>query len=345
MRVLRSAAIGMTLACAISLPAAAQVPSNDVGAAASRRGRYTVTGAVREEEGDRPMEAVQVDLCTLTAGVAAFTFTSSNGNFAFSDVPPGAYYLMVQERGYEPLRLELNLSRQAQGLEISLRRLVSPDQVPAAGLVSKRDLSIPRRAREAMERGLSLLHEKSDYGGSLSQFQRAVREYPQYYEAYAQMGVAYMDLGETAKSEQMLRTSIDMSGREYADALFLLAGVYSTQKRYAEAEPVAREAVKLDPDSWQANHELARALHGLDQGAAAEASALQALRVEPRSPQTLLLLANIHLRMRNYAALIKDLDTYLELAPDGRDAEQARQMREQVLERMANIQPRPATAP
>jgi tetratricopeptide (TPR) repeat protein len=143
----------------------------------------------------------------------------------------------------------------------------------------------------------------------------------------------------------MLRTSIAMSERGYADALFLLAAVYSAQKRFAEAEPLAREAVTLDPRSWQAHYELAGALHGLDLGTAAEASAVEAMRLDPGNLKSVLLLANIHLRMRNYAALLKDLDQYLELAPEGRDAAQARQMREQVLERMANVQPRSAPAP
>jgi protein O-GlcNAc transferase len=198
---------------------------------------------------------------------------------------------------------------------------------------------IPRRAREAMERGLNLANDKSDYGGSLAQFQRAVREYPDYYEAYLQMGLVYLKMGNAAKSEEMLRTSIDMSRRKYADALFTLALVYSNQKRFAAAEPLAREAAKLSPNSWEANLELARALHGIDQSAEAEASALEALRIRPDNPQTHLILANIHLKMRNYAALVRDLDSYLLISPTGPEADQARQMREQVLERLSNLQP------
>jgi Tfp pilus assembly protein PilF len=347
MRFLRSAAILTTVACAFSLPAAAQEASGDApGTASFRRGRYNVSGTVRDAASDRPLESARVELYMFGAGVVATTFTSSNGNFTFSNVRNGTYSLELRAVGYEVLREELNFtSRPTIGLQLALRPTGDPDRVPVGDRVSKRELLIPRRAREAMERGLSLLHGKSDFRGSLSQFQRALREYPEYYEAYTQMGVAYMNLEDAAQSEKMLHTAIDMSEHGYADALFTLAAVYSGQKRFAEAEPLALEAVKLAPDSWQAHHELARALHGLDQGTAAEAGALQALRVEPDNQQTLLLLANIHLRMRNYTALIKDLDTYLEVAPDGRAAEQARQMRDQVLERMANIQPRTPTTP
>jgi len=347
MRFFRGAAVVVMVACAFPLPVGAQVSASGApGTLTARRGRYNVSGTVRDAAGNRPIESARVELYALTAGAVATSFTNSNGGFGFDDVPPGAYYLVVEAAGYDALREELNFgSRPPVGIELALHPVGELDRLPAGDTISTRELSIPRRAREAMDRGMSLLHGKSDYRGSLSHFQRAIREYPQYYEAYAQMGVAYMHLGDAAQSEQMLRTSIEMSERQYADAFALLAAMYSAQKRYAEAEPVAREAVTLDPRSWQAHYELACALHGMDLGTAAEASALEAIRADPGNLKSLLLLANIHLRMRNYAALLKDLDQYLQLAPEGRDAAQARQMREQVLERMANIQPRSTPAP
>jgi tetratricopeptide (TPR) repeat protein len=149
-----------------------------------------------------------------------------------------------------------------------------------------------------------------------------------------------MQIGDAAKSEQALITSIRVSDRQYPDALFHLASVYSLQKRFGDAEPLAREAVELDASSPEAHQELARALHGLDQSEAAEASALEALRLQPDNPQTYLILANIHLKLGEFVALLGDLDKYLEISPDGAEADQARQMRAQIFERMANIQPR-----
>ena len=282
-RLFRNSAVLALFACCLCFPAAAQIPSNDIGASVGRRGRYTISGNLREAEGERPLENVQVQLWTLASGIAAVTFTSSNGNFAFSGVPQDTYYLVVEEEGYARIREEINFSnRPPVGIQLSLKREARfpGEKVGTGPVVSTRELSIPRRAREAMTRGLSLMNEKSDYKGSVSQFQRAVREYPQYYEAYMQMGIAYRKMGDTAKSEEALRTSVDLSQRQYPEALTHLASFYSAEKRFADAEPLAREAVTLDPDSCEAHQELARALHGLDRSDEAEASALEAARIQ-----------------------------------------------------------------
>lgn len=127
-----------------------------------------------------------------------------------------------------------------------------------------------------------------------------------------------------------MRKSIDVSKRKFTDALSALAFLYSGEKRFADAEPVAREAVTLNPNLWDAQLELARALQGLDRPEEAEPCALSVLRLKPDFAQIHLLLANIHLKMRNYQALLQDLDHYLQAAPDTPEAVQARQMREQV---------------
>jgi Flp pilus assembly protein TadD len=345
LRVLRLGAIAC-LGCALALPAAAQwpstIPSAGMGTGVGRRGRSGVSGTVRDADGQRPIAAVEVQLWSLAGGMAASTFTGPSGTFTFSEVPRGNYYLIVKANGYEQLRENIDGGvRPSIGLQLTLRRMkpFGPPPVSNAPTVSVRELSIPSKAREAMHRGLTLLNEKSDYKGSISQFERAIREYTGYYEAYMQIGLAYMRMGDTAKSEQALLTSVTMSEHQYPEALLNLASMYSAEKRYADAEPLAHEAVDLDPLSVAARQELARALHGLGQGQAAEAAALEAKRLQPDDPQTYLILANIHLKANRYRALIRDLDQYLELEPDGPQAEQARNMRKVVLEHVPNAAP------
>jgi hypothetical protein len=62
-------------------------------------------------------------------------------------------------------------------------------------------------------------------------------------------------------------------------------------------------------------------------------------------PQVHLVLANIHIRKRNYTSLLEDLDTYLKLDPNGAMAAQARDLRSKVQEGLAKAQNTPAQAP
>jgi Flp pilus assembly protein TadD len=335
-RLFYPAAVAALLLTSLVLPVAAQIgtPDPDSGGLGTsgigRRGRYTISGSVRDAGTDRPMDFVTVKLWTLSAGATATTTTGSSGNFTFTDVPGGTYYLVVEETGYQNLQEEVNVNGRATvGVQLLLRR-TAVDAAPGAATISARDLTIPKKAREAMVRGISLANDKLDYKGSIEQFQRAIKEFPDYYEAYFQIGLVYEKLEDTAKAEENMRKSIDVSKRKFTDALSALAFLYSGEKRFADAEPVAREAVALNPNLWDAQLELARALHGLERSEEAETSALSVLRLKPDFVQIHLLLANIHLKMRNYQALLQDLDNYLKAAPDTPEAVQARQMREQV---------------
>jgi hypothetical protein len=60
----------------------------------------------------------------------------------------------------------------------------------------------------------------------------------------------------------------------------------------------------------------------------AEKSAREAILRRPDFPLSYLLLAEIHLRKRDYARLLDELNTYLRLEPNGPMSGQARQMRE-----------------
>jgi tetratricopeptide (TPR) repeat protein len=299
---------------------------------------------VSDAESHTRIDNVRVDLRAITGGTVATAFTSGNGNFQFGNIPGGSYEIIVEQPGYQAAHQQVYVQGPVFGFMIELRGLSKGSNVASGNpLVSKRELSIPQKAHDAMKKGVELLYGKSDYQGSIKQFERATQAYPDYYEAYTQMGVAYLSLNDFSNSERALRKALDLSDQHDQTALYWLASLLSNGQKFTDAEPLARKAVELDANSWQANSELARALFGLDRPAEAETSALAAVKLRPENANLRLLLANIHMQLQNRPALLDDLNTYLKLAPTGSFAGQARKQRDEVQQELQDTQASPST--
>ncbi len=331
----------------LTLPLAAQQTNQG---RTGRRRTFSITGVVRDGVTNNTVDGAKVELHSLTGGVVAMMFTGMVGNFEFDGITSGSYNLVVDQAGYATIKQDVEIQDSpVMGIQIGLQRAGGEKAAAAAGRgpkVSAHELAAPRKAQEAMEKGLALLYDKSDYRGSIAEFEHAVQAYPDYYEAYAQMGVAYVNLKDNAGAETALRKSYDLSAGKYINACFLLAKLLSFSRRFAEAEPIARQGVAVDPNSWQANEELARALVGLNRFEDAEQYAVDADKLKPDQPAIQLLLADIHTRVRNFPALLDNLNAYLRLAPTGAQAEKIRPMRDQLQQALANNQTAaPASAP
>jgi tetratricopeptide (TPR) repeat protein len=215
------------------------------------------------------------------------------------------------------------------GMSIFLNRSATK---PAAGnsqmSISAHQLSVPHKAHDEFEKGMSLIYLKSDYRAAIAQFQLAIRDFPTYYEAFAEQGSAYYQIQDLAHAEESLQKAIDLSAGQYADAMFTYAAILTDTKRYAEAETAARRAIAVDATSWRGPFELARALTALKRPEEAAKSAEKSRDLMPDNPSVYLLLANIHIQTKDYAALTRDLDDYLRLSPTGPEADQARSTRE-----------------
>jgi len=301
---------------------------------------FSVSGWVVDAGSHDRIESAIIELEPVTGGLAGTTVTMGNGEFEFQNIPVGTYNLVVQPLGYEKVSQEVAVPYGgALGVEVEVHRPVpAAAQFRGDSKVSVRELSIPQKAQDAVEKGMGLLYKKSDYQGSIKAFRRAIQVYPDYYEAYAYMGVAYEKLGDASSSEQALRKSVELSQEHYLNALCLLAALLTDQRRFTDAEPIARRAVDLDPSSWLANSALGNALLGLSKNKEAEASLAAAVKLQPQNPTLHLMLANAHIRLREYPALLEDLNAYLELDPKGPFANQVRTERDTVQSVLARTQ-------
>jgi tetratricopeptide (TPR) repeat protein len=297
----------------------------------SRRAIFSIGGSVRDSGNHRAMEGIQVVLKASTGIPANTTFTRNNGDFQFDGLGNGNYIVEINVKDYDRFQQEVMISGASRlGLSIFLARSGNPVSQGLQLSISAHQLSVPHKAHDEFEKGMTLIYLKSDYRGAITQFQLAIKDFPTYYEAYAEEGNAYYQLQELDHAEEALQKSVDLSSGQYADAIFTLAAIETDTKHYQEAETNARRGISVDSSSWRGPFELARALTALKKTDEAEKNAQQARDLMPDNPPVYLLLANIHIQRKDLAALLRDLDDYLRLAPFGPEADQARKTREHV---------------
>ncbi|MGA7796926.1 MAG: carboxypeptidase regulatory-like domain-containing protein [Candidatus Acidiferrales bacterium] len=306
------------------LPGIAQNPP-------SRHAIFSIGGNLRDDTDHRALENIPVSLKQLTGGVINTTYTRGNGDFQFDGLANGDYIIEISLKDYDRIQQTVTISGGSRmGLAIFLSRAGKAANPPLQLSISAHQLSVPHKAHDEFEKGMSLIYMKSDYRAAIPLFQLAIKDFPTYYEAYAEEGNAYYQLEEMGPAEEALQKAVDLSSGQYADAMFTLASVMTDTKRFKEAETISRRGIAVDSSSWRGPFELARALNALKQPEEAEKTAQQSRDLMPDNPPVYLLLANIHIQRKDYPALLRDLDDYLRLAPLGPEADQARKTRERV---------------
>jgi len=189
--------------------------------------------------------------------------------------------------------------------------------------VSVRELSIPESASNAYKEGIDRL-AKNDPAASLVHLQRAVSEFPDFYEAYYAIGLAQLKLGHEEEAERAFRNSIDASGGDYAEPHFGLSVLLCNQRKFIEALPIIHKALELAQSFGPGQFILAWALYGLNRLDEAEENAHEALAQDPSFAPAHILLANIYNRRSDYFAALGELDAYLRLMPHGALSDQVR---------------------
>lgn len=291
----------------------------------------SLTGTVFEEGTDQRIAGPTVTLCDEQGNRLAETTGNQAGEFFFRAVRPENYILRVRADGYESVELHLDMSLSSQrGLVIALKPIKLPGStVPDHAMISAHELSMPQAARELMTSGKKKLYLEKNAQAALSDFQSATTKAPAYYEAYYQAGMAYLTLQNEAEAEKQFSKAVEISGRKYGDADIALGTLLLHRNETNDGETLLREGLGLNPQSWPGLIELGKLELSRGHNDQALAAAEKAESLAPLQPVVYRLLGLIHLREKNYAALISDLDAYIRLDPDSPAGIRAKELRAQ----------------
>ncbi len=306
----------------VDFPAQAQVSHMSAGEA-------RVTGHVRDSVSRQPLTSVKVEVSSIGGFASIYVQTGTDGEFHIGGLVDGNFDLIINEKGYLPYREEFTLANgNLVVMNIDLEK--APGEAESApGTLSAHELTVPQKARDAYTKGMAL-KAKPDYAGALEQFQKAIKLYPDYYEAYAEAGAAEVNLNKTADADRDLQKSVDMSQGKYPVALFYQAGELNNAGKFADAAAEAQKGIELDPNSWRGQFEMARALLGMKRPADAAPYAAKARELNAGNSQVYIVVMNADIQTRNYPGAVEAIDSYLKLTATGPQADQVRRVREQL---------------
>ena len=194
--------------------------------------------------------------------------------------------------------------------------------------ISARELRIPSKALKLFNIGTKLLAEKNS-AASVPEFQRAIKAFPDFYEAYYKIGIAELNLQHPGEAPAAFEKSIEVSHGRYPPADFGLGVALCLQEQFADAESAIRRGLDLDPVDADGYFTLAWVLFHAARVPDAEKNARQAILLNASFAEAYLLLGQIHLRQGNTSALVSDLDAYLRLDPNGPHSTEAIAVRDQ----------------
>lgn len=194
----------------------------------------------------------------------------------------------------------------------------SPQTTPAPrnSVVSVDELAMPRKAARAFQKGAELL-VKGDAQGSLAYFQEAIKQAPSSFRSYHNLGLAYYRLGQLDAATQNFQKSIDLSKGAFAPSLFGLSMIFYRQADLSSAESLIRQGLLVAPGSGVGKYCLGLVQYSLGRTLDAERSAREALTLDPNETDAYVLLAHIHERLHDPAAVLNDVHSYLQRDPNG----------------------------
>ena len=285
---------------------------------------------VRYADGRPAPRDIHVRLEAAEGGAEADLDTIQGGKCQFRLSNSGVYIVRISNLGFKEVsaRVELIDSPRAY---VTLDLIPLEDHepppavsVPPAEAVSVKDLTIPEAARTEFNKGEEAMRAKNT-DESVKHFQKAIKLYDSYPQAYRMLGNAYVEKQQWPEAETALKKSIELQP-DLAPAYFDLGALRNQTKNYPAAEEALKKGLELTPDATVGKYELAKTYWGMGRWQDASPLATDTVKALPDLAAAHVLLANIRLKLRDAPGALHEYQEYLRIEPQGTMAPQVRDM-------------------
>jgi tetratricopeptide (TPR) repeat protein len=196
-----------------------------------------------------------VSLMSISGAHVAQDLTNAECEVYFGNVAAGSYHVAVSGTGIEQSdsrTFDVD-STGHQDVEVNIKHAERVNQSgptgPASPLVAAVDLSIPERARKEFDKANQFV-TKGNWQKAIERLNKAIAIYPQYAQAYNNLGVAYGHLGDRVRNTEALQKAIRLNDH-FAPAYLNLARLAIVDRDFPQAEVLLNKATAIDPGDAQ----------------------------------------------------------------------------------------------
>jgi tetratricopeptide (TPR) repeat protein len=233
-----------------------------------------------------------VILYAIDGNVVGRQSVGNNGRYRFHEVPNGEYEIAVESDNQEVARIylliqELRLTDIRKDIRLQWR-----DSPVGGGAGRSVPAEIYARSSEANQRWKQAEEaaQRGEHDGALQILQQILRDDPEDYEAWAELGTVHFRKGRHGDAEKAYKRALK-ERPTYSLALLNLGKLYVARKKYQDAVDTLSKAVAVHSQSADGHYFLGEAYLQVKKGTKAVEHFTEALRLDPKGK------ADAHLRL------------------------------------------------
>lgn len=303
-------------------------------------GLHSISGRIYLPNGRVLDTSVVVELQS-TTHPRKTAFSDRNGAFSFTSLSPGSYTIVVDAgESFEIQTETIYIEQQAQGVirvTAAPRYLSVPiylqtkhkASISRAKIINAKLSSAPKAAADLYEKA-QLSINKGDVAQGILDLRQAINVYNEFPLAWNDLGVLLEKSGDTKGAIEAFDLAVKFDPESFA-ALLNLGSALAQTNQFSEAEKYLAIALTKNGNSFRGHFYMGITQSKLGRFDIAEQAFLQAIRVgSDKTSKAHYLLAGVYWATKEYAQAANELEKYLALEPNAKDAVKTRQSIEQL---------------
>jgi tetratricopeptide (TPR) repeat protein len=298
-----------------------------------QQNRNAINGTVTDTS-NRPLNRIRVELLDEVEMVITQTYTDTTGRFSFRGLSSGTFIVKAHTDGThleQSARVNLYAARVSSGAHYEQLDIVlkTRDETKGNSVPSNSGPAFaqeaPENARKVYEQAVKQLDNNKQTTQGIDLLKEAINLFPTYFLALERLGVEYVKIQQYEPARATLTKALEVNPNGASSHYALGVSQFYLQK-LPEAIESLRRSLRLAPESSNAalaHFYLGLAYWNLAKPVDAEPHMKKAYQLGGNSipPDIHMHLAKYYSDNKRYKEAADELELFIKLAPDARDAE------------------------